>query len=279
MTEPDPPFAPPTDPPAAAGSEIATVTSMKLPPFWPSDPELWFAQVEAQFACRRVTSQQTRFDHVVASLSPEFATEVRDLLIKPPADCPYDVLREQLTRRTAASEQRRLQQLFTTEELGDRKPSQLLRKMQQLMGDRPGMTDSSFLKELFLQRLPHNVRIVLASTPDATSLEMLAEMADKIMEVAAPSIATVTPASTPSPLAAEVEHLRAEVTRLEALIRKLTARPHSTSRSRQSRRPPSPAPSTSDSTPALCWYHQKFGGRAQRCSSPCAWGLNEQADH
>ena len=40
------------------------------------------------------------------------------------------------------------------------------------------MTDSSFLKEeLFLQRLPHNVKIVLASTPDTTSLEMLAEMA------------------------------------------------------------------------------------------------------
>ena len=117
--------------------------------------------MEAQFACRRITTQRTKFDHVVSSLSPEFATEVRDLLLKLPVDNPYDVLKEQLVRRTAASEQRKLQQLFTAEELGDRKPTQLLRKMQLLgdrqTSDRPGVTDGSFLKELFLQRLPYNV--------------------------------------------------------------------------------------------------------------------------
>ena len=112
----------------------------------------------------------------MASLSPEYATEVRDLVLKPPADNPYDVLKEQLIRRTATSEQHRPQQLFTAEELGDRKPTQLLRKMQQLAGDHPSVADGSFLKELFLQRLPHSVRMVLASTPDTSSLDKLAEM-------------------------------------------------------------------------------------------------------
>lgn len=75
------------------------------------------ATVEAQFTTRRITSQKTQFDYVVASLSPEFATEVRDLILKPPTDHPYDTLKEQLIKRTVASGQRKLQQLFNSEEL------------------------------------------------------------------------------------------------------------------------------------------------------------------
>lgn len=74
--------------------------------------------------------------------------------------------------------------------------------MQQLLGDHPGIMDGSFLKELFLQCLPPNVRMVLASAPDGTSLEKLADLADKIMEVAIPPVATVT---TPPATTTEVE--------------------------------------------------------------------------
>ena len=250
-----------------ATAAVANV-SIKLPPFWPSDPEVWFAQVEAHFTTRRITAQKTRFDYVIASLSHEVATEVRDLILKPPTDTPYATLKEQLIKRTAASEQRRLQQLFNAEELGDRKPSQLLRRMQQLLGDRAGVTDSTFLRELFLQRLPPNVRMVLASTSTTTSLEELAELADKIAEVAAPTIAAT---STPSPspqLLEELQQLRTEVKQLQSSFRSLSlqSRGRSTSRSRQS----SPAPhSSSDSS--MCWYHQKYGEAAKKCRSPCSY--------
>ena len=69
------------------------------------------------------------FDYVIASLTLEFAAEIRDLIFTPPAGTPpYDVLKERLIQRTPASNQRRLQQLFSAEELGDRKPTQLLRR-------------------------------------------------------------------------------------------------------------------------------------------------------
>ena len=170
---------------------VASV-SVKLPSFWPSDPQLWFAQVRAQFTTRGIKLQKTKFDYVVASLAPAYATEVRDLILTPPAMNSYDTLREQLIKQTAASEQRRLQQLFTTKELGDRKPTQLLRRMQQLLGDKVGSVDNFFLRELFLQRLPSNVRMILASMhDDSADLQKLAQLADKVTEVANTSVSAI----------------------------------------------------------------------------------------
>ena len=98
------------------------VVVLKFPPFWASDPQMWFAQVEAQYA------------HVISSLQPEVAQKVRDLLLFPPKDKPYATLKETLIQRTSASEQRRVQLLLNEEVLGDRKPTQLLSRMQQFFG-------------------------------------------------------------------------------------------------------------------------------------------------
>ena len=87
--------------------------SLKLPPYWPNDLQIWFPEVEAQFATRGIAAQRTRFDYVVANLTaPDIATERRDLILRPPEENPYDVLKPQLIKRTADSEQRRLQQLL-----------------------------------------------------------------------------------------------------------------------------------------------------------------------
>ena len=246
--------------------------SVKIPPFWPADPQVWFAQVEAQFTTRNISSQKTRFDYVVASLAPEFATEVRDLILKPPEEDPYDALKEQLIRRTAASEQRRLQMLFNAEELGDRKPTQFLRRMQQLLGDSAGPEqDSSFLRELFLQRLPGSVRMVLASTGNTMSLKALAQMADKIVEAATPTISAI---NAPH-ISSEVDQLRKEVAHLREIISSLNTSPGSSRPSRSRGRSPSPHPA--NSTLTTFWYHRRFGKKARKCNSPCDYSGNEPA--
>ena len=264
--------------PTAQPQAVVSSVTIKIPPFWPADPEVWFAQVEAQFTTRGVTSQKTKFDYVVASLSPEYATEVRDLILKPPATDPYDSLKEQLVKRTTASEQRRLQQLFNSEELGDRTPSQLLRRMRQLLGDKASTADPSFLRGLFLQRLPPNVKMVLASTSETEDLEALASLADRVAEVATPTVSTIET----SHLSAEVEQLRTEIADLKSLVKSLSSHSPPTSTPKRGRSPrrrtPSPAPPTCPT--GLCWYHMRFAEKATKCNQPCSWDSgNEQAGH
>ena len=262
---------PPADAPAAHTASAPTVVavSIKLLPFWPTDPEVWFAQVEAQFTTRGITAQKTRFEYVISSLSPEFAMEIRDLLLKPPTDNPYATLKAELIKRTAASEQRKLQQLISGEELGDRKPTQLLRRMQQLLGDKLGTSAdaNTFVRELFLQRLPPNVRMVLASADATMDLNKLADMADKVTEVATPTVSAITDTQADS---SEVKQLWEEVARLVDLVASLSTQSRRRSTSRP-RRTQSPAPSNPPPTDSLCWYHAKHGEAAQKCKDLCGW--------
>ena len=107
-----------------------------------------------------------------------------------------------------------------------------LQQLQQLLGDRASVLDSTFLRELFLQRLPPNARMVLASTKPSTTLEEIAELADKVVEVAAPTVAATSAPPFPE-LLTEIEQLRAEVqlplTNLLAGIIRSMARTHATS--------------------------------------------------
>ncbi|XP_037572201.1 uncharacterized protein LOC119454308 [Dermacentor silvarum] len=129
------------------------IAALKLPEFWQSDSELWFLSVDPLFRRHRVTSQTARYDYVIGAFPPAVIAIVRDILRSPPSDTPYDTLKTELIRRTTESEQRRLQQLLTAEELGDRKPTELLRRMRHLIGDQSAALDASIVQELFLQRL------------------------------------------------------------------------------------------------------------------------------
>ena len=85
--------------------------------------------------------------------------------------------------------------------------------MQQLLGDEACDTGTAFLHALFLQRLPSNVQMVLVSTPDTGNLEDVAQLADKIMEVAIPSRSISAISTTP-----ELEYLCNEVAELKSML-------------------------------------------------------------
>ena len=90
--------------------------------------------MEAQFSQRGITAYKTKYEDLICALPTQYNMEVQDLLIDPSKDNPYEKLKDRLISHIADLERQKIQQLLTMEELGDCKPTQLLHKMQQLLG-------------------------------------------------------------------------------------------------------------------------------------------------
>lgn len=251
------------------GVEVLRV-GVKMPPFWPEEPALWFAQVESQFVLSRITTDDTKFCYLVSQLEHQYASEVKDIITYPPATNKYEKLKSELIKRLSASKEKRVKQLLMHEELGDRKPSQFLRHLEGLAGP---AVPKDFLATLWSSRLPQTIQTVIASQIDLP-LEKLAELADKVHEIAppAPQVAsTSTTASAPS-----YEDLAKQVCELTRQVANLTSRLENNGRSRsKSRRynrsrsrsrPKQPPPNHPH-----CFYHFTYGANAKKCKNPCSY--------
>lgn len=241
----------------------------KLPPFWTADPALWFIQVESQFAARRITADLTKYHYVVSSLPPAIASEIRDLLLAPPVENAYATLKETLVRRITPSEPQRLQQLLRGTELGDRTPSQLLRHMQQLLGETSTTIDGVLLRELFLQKLPSGVRMVIAAS-EHKDLTAAAELADKLVAMTPPTPMAAVQARQPLN---ELQEMREEIARLAETVSAL----HTSRRAQTITEPNTPL--SQKQHEHICWYHRRFGSSARKCVPPCAHSGNSRGRH
>ena len=161
----------------AAPAAVSSV-SIKLPPFWTTRPEVWFRQVEAQFATRSpaITVDLTKFNYVVAALDNVTAGEVEAIILSPPTDDKYGALKTALISAFGKTQASKDMELLSLSGLGDRKPSSLLRHMESLNAD-----PNTLLRALFLAQLPMEVRRVLAGS-STIDLKALAKEADAIME-------------------------------------------------------------------------------------------------
>ncbi|KAF8563770.1 hypothetical protein P879_11804 [Paragonimus westermani] len=93
---------------------------------------------------------------------------------------PYEHLKATLLKRTTQSEQGRLEQLIGSEELRDQKPSQLLRRLLQMLDGRS--MEEALFRQLFLQRLPTSVCTILVSC-EKMPLQESADLADEIISI------------------------------------------------------------------------------------------------
>ncbi|VDK87635.1 unnamed protein product [Dibothriocephalus latus] len=170
----------------ADGQAISEVHTFDLPTCWLSDIALWLRTVESHFALRQITKEETKFHYLVAALPLEIATDLRDIIDSPLTETPYTTFKEALISRVSLSTPKRLQRLIFDEGLGDRKPTQLLRCLEQLFEGQ--QLDGTMFKQLFLQRLPSSVQAILAPNIPSSSVQTLAETAHRILEYYQPPI-------------------------------------------------------------------------------------------
>lgn len=249
--------------------EVSTISVVaRIPDFWPEMPRLWFAQFESILKAQK-QGDETKFHLVISKLSRESIQQIGDILLNPPSEQKYDIIKQRLLSIYEESAERQFQKLIGEMDLGDQKPSQLLRKMSELA--RNANVADSTLHSLWLQRLPSSIRAVLMVSQDQ-KLDNLAVMADKIMEnMKIHEVSQVDASSSDfinNELLSQINKLSIEIAEIKSSFkfRGRQSRPYkrfrSNSRSRQGSR---------DRQHNLCYYHYQFKEFARKCEPPCSW--------
>lgn len=259
---------PPELPNAQPNNNIAiNAVRIRVPPFWKQDPQLWFFQLEAQFATSNINTQKTKFDTVVGNVESDILSKVSDIIRNPPANNCYDAIKERLISTFEVSENTKIKKLLNDLSLGDSKPSELLRTMRDLSCGKVG---NELLQTLWLQRLPNNIQSILACSADA--LPALAIMADKIFETSEDhSIRGISSSSeTHNDLVNVIHDLRDKIEVLQKDFHK--SKPRIGSKSPNRKRSPKRSNYTND----YCWYHRTYKHKAKKCTSPCSFKTRNQ---
>lgn len=262
---------PPNGGESQAAGQISRVT-LKIPAFWSDFPEIWFAQVEAQFAVHKITSDNTRFSSVVGNMESKVLSQVSDAVLNPPDQDRYGNLKKLIIERFSDSAQRKMQKMLSGIDLGDKKPSFLFNELKQLGG---ANVSNEVLKTVWLQRLPPQVTAILASIEG--DVKHLASVADAILDTGAISSVSQVSVKQPTSSAPFSSTASSSNSSLEYQIAQLTRRidqlqnsrrpSNRSSSSKRQRTPSRSRQSTLKKT--TCWYHREYGTKATKCTAPC----------
>jgi hypothetical protein len=237
---------------------------------------------------------------VIAQLEKQDVENICDLLYDAPSDAQYTAIKERLISVYEESDSRQLHKLLSEMDLGDQKPSQLLRRMRTLARNK---VPDDTLRLMWTNLLPPHVRSVLAVSDTIgkqAALDELAKLADKMIEVQQIEAVSSTHPSTHSSTSTaqiDVQFLVEEIRKLHTEIAELKqsrhythfSRNHYAHRSRNRRPALSPSrshlrhrslsrssPQDSTTISPYCYYHRRFGAEARRCTTPCTFNKQQE---
>ncbi|GFY13380.1 DDE_3 domain-containing protein, partial [Trichonephila clavipes] len=214
-------------------------------------------------------------DPSFANLDAETLSYVSDIVLSPPNSDKYHTLSQRFITQFSDSETQKIKKLLTDLQLGDEKPSHLLRKMKELYN---GQLQDDFLQSLWLRRMPPHIQTVLSASSEP--LDKLAIIADKVSEVVGASsticaATTVPPPSQSSSCSAQptMDSLFRQIQELSLQVAELTRERNSSRHQRYNsdrRRSHSRSRSVNRGS-GICYYHRGYKEQARKCVSPCAF--------
>jgi len=269
-------------------STIHEVRTLRLPqPFWRENPARYFTVAEMTFALHRVTSDDTKYRHIIIHLDPDLLGLVGDIIDSPPTVGKYEAIKQRIINSLSESKEAGLRRLIRGQAMGDDKPSVYLQRLRNLAG---GQCNDNVLRTLFMEQMPEQVRGILA-IGQLEDLTTLAAQADRIIEVTRPQVASINCDLAATVLTdtrseelprtiSSIGNNSREISELRRAIDVLTKRfdqafmqqeTRSRSRSRGGHRGRAFSPRNRDGQKRVCYYHRKFGDGATKCAPPCAW--------
>ena len=185
--------------------------------------ELWFNQIETQFALHQIDDDDERYSLTCAALSGEIASDVRDVLLQLFRSNKYDSLKAILIERRGLTTPERVNKVISGEKIGNDIPSRFLRRLQKTAGfGTKAVVGKAVIRQAFIRQMPASIRAHLATQPDSASLESSAVLADRALaaeqdvEESKPGVAEIKVDET-SKLVGLLEDLSKRIKRLETV--------------------------------------------------------------
>lgn len=208
--------------------------SPKIPSFYQNDVENWLAVVKNQFKLAKITTESTKFSHIIANLPASATGKVKQIMIKEFQVGDLAKLESALVSQYGLSKAQRMQIIFESGEMGDQKPSEFY---YDLVSKASGLDISEeVLLNRFLSRIPGQLQPLATSLKASTfSTEFFMNALDEVFE------------------SFQKQQMTANVAAVT-----------------HSHRPP-PRRNQNVESSGLCWYHETFGNRSYKCQPGCSW--------
>jgi hypothetical protein len=250
----------------AAPAPLVNAIACKLPTFWSSNPKQWFRTAESNFHVSGITSEVTKYHHVIKSLTSDVVSELEDVLDDQSTADNYTALKAIILERFTSTTEEKLRRLVSQEAMGDRTPSQFLRHLQSLSDKN---AQDKLLRTLWVDKLPPQLQTVVAQHPDLAIADV-AKIADSVHGVLKTQPPMCAATSAPSSITNSTSDpaLQEVLRRLEVLEVRSRAPDRNRGGEKRRSRSRSQTRERMDSHPT-CWYHRTYGDKAQHCRKPC----------